>query len=104
MGTYHKQSLSELDPIIDHHIMKEINKWLIEEHGVYYNKSYELFMDKPDYSLYLHLNNRDRPLILAGQFDSDDKFIDYIKKELNSRKTFWIEYFSLYRTNEKGQV
>lgn len=92
-------TISEIDPSSDTYIMDSINLWLATTYGVIYNKTYELYKQDEEYSLYLHMNNQDRPFILAGQFLNDDSFIEYVKKEMAKRKLFFLEYFIAYGTD-----
>ncbi len=94
-------TISETDPSSNTYIMDSVNKWLSETYGVYYNKSYKIFIQNDEYSLYLYLNNQDRPVILAGQFLNDETFIEYLKKEMAARRFFFYEYFIAYGTDNK---
>jgi hypothetical protein len=96
-----KLTIAELDPSSDTYIMDSVNKWLSETYGVIYNKSYRLYIEGDEYSLYLHMNNQDRPLILAGEFSTKEAFIDYVKKEMQARKLFFFEYFIAFGTDKQ---
>ena len=74
-------TITELDPVDGQQIMIEFNLWLSETYGLMYNKSYKLYKENGEYSLYLHINNQDRPYIIAGQFENDDQFLSYLKKD-----------------------
>jgi len=46
------------------------------------------------------LNNWERPVIIAGQFESDKDFIAYVEKEFRLRKLYLTTYFSGYEVNK----
>jgi hypothetical protein len=90
-------TITEVPQYNNPNIMIEINKWLEDTYQVSYNKTYELYKLDEEYSLYLHLNKQDRPLILSGQFTSDEAFIEFCKKELRFKRPFEVQYFNLYK-------
>lgn len=97
-------TISEISPSNGSYIMDSFNCWLMETYGLKYNKTYKLYKENGEYSLYLHMNNEDRPYIIAGQFNNDDQFLSYLKKDFQDNKIFLGEYFILYRTDENKQV
>lgn len=88
----------------DSPIINKLNEYLISTYGVCYNKGYKIFIDEDNYTLYLDLNNPDRPTIIAGQFESEEDFTNYLIKEMRRRGLFRNEYFILYATDENGKT
>lgn len=53
------------------------------------------------YTLALHLLDRESPLIMAGEFLTDESFMEYIAKEMQARKLFErVKYSKLNRVYE----
>ncbi len=47
------------------------------------------------YSVFLALNNIDKPLCIGGDFPNDESFFTYLKKEFDNRKLYNSKYFLL---------
>ncbi len=44
------------------------------------------------YKLIWYLNQQDQPVIMHGQFESEDDFFEYLKKEIRSKRLHQVEY------------
>ena len=85
----------------EHPIIDAIKQFFIDEYCVSYEKRTQLFIDdEGSYVIYISLNNVERPLMIGGQFESDEEFTEYVKKELRKTKPHWIGYFSGYQVNQ----
>ncbi len=76
-------------------IIDNINKHLLNKHNMLYKGKMSVEKEGDSYTLLLNLNNQDRPLVIAGEFDSDEEFTTYANKELDNKKPFLTEYFIL---------
>lgn len=82
------------------YIMDKINEYLREVYCVEYTGGYRIYKDDIRYSLYLNFLNYDRPMIIAGEFFSDEAFIEYIKKQMRERSLFsTTQYFRLLKVD-----
>ena len=97
-------TIVEQQPKDGSYIIDELNKMLNEKYSLIYNKGYKYYEEDGEYSLYLYMNNQDRPIIFSGQFDNIEVFKDYVLKEMDRRKLFVVKYFNLYRVDQnKGE-
>jgi len=97
-------TITEQTPQDGSNIIQAMNDFLIKNFNVCYDEGYKFFKEFDNYSLYLYINNQDRPLILSGQFENDKDFICYVIKEMKERKVFLVKYFRLYRTDEQSKI
>lgn len=82
------------------YIMDKLNEWLNEVYCVEYIGGFKVYKDDIRYSLYLNFLNQDRPMIIAGEFFSDEEFIEYLKKQMRERALFsTTQYFRLTRAD-----
>jgi len=51
--------------------------------------------DENFYSISIDLNKELRPLIIAGEFESDKLFAAHVNKELDKRQVFKTEYYTI---------
>ena len=101
MGENLQLTIAELDYVDkDSPIIEALNKYLMDTFCVYYDKGYKLYKNGNIYTLYLNMNNPDRPIITAGEFESDEAFTDYLIKDMRRRGLFRNEYFTKYRVDE----
>ena len=89
-----------LDYVEQHPILDAIREFMCTYFQVEYNKSMRLYLDDTSYVIYISLNNTERPLMMGGDFESDEDFIHYIEGELKKRKLHFIKYFSGYMVNQ----
>lgn len=84
-------------------IIKEIKSRLLEKYDVCYMQGMTLEQNGNQYILTVDLNNSDKPLYLSGEFESDEKFVNFIMEEFRIRKPFprygW-QYFVVKRVQE----
>lgn len=85
-------------------IIEALNNFLIERYCLYYNKGYKIFKYGDIYTLYLNMNNQDRPIITSGEFPNDEAFTEYVIKDMDRRGLFMNRYFEIYRADDDCNV
>lgn len=81
-------------------LLEKLNKYLEEVLCVQYTGTLLYFHqeDSDEYKLTWPLNPDDnRPLVLMGQFDSEDDFYKYIIKEIKNKRFHLFKNFRAYR-------
>lgn len=78
----------------DHNIVTEINKWLLEVHCIEHKAKSKVLVDGDFYTMDFELNNSVMPYSISGEFNSEDAFIDYVKKQLKNR-VHSIKYYKI---------
>lgn len=81
-----------------------IEKYLCERHEVKYTGKFQYTVDDTSYSLLWNLNNQDKPMVIAGDFESEEDFYNYVCKEIDTRKFFLRQYFILKHTDKDGRL
>ena len=69
-------------------MVKDIIKWMEECQGVIYIKGLDIRFRDGIYKAEFEMNNSDMPLIISGEFMSDEEFFIYLCKELISKRLF----------------
>lgn len=69
-----------------------IKQYLEVTHGVCYNKPLPITIEDNVYTCIWYLNKDKRPVVIQGEFDSDEEFLIYIYKEIDSRRLFTIMF------------
>lgn len=88
------------DFVTQHPIIDAVNAWLLEKYCLIYTKNFKLYMepfednDGTDYAMGVEVGNFDRPIVIGGQFDTDQEFIDYYEKEFAAKQLWRIPLFS----------
>lgn len=83
-------------------------QYLLDKHE--YRYTGEFILRVPDgeevfaYSLQWLENNRDRPYVVMGDFNTDDDFLTYVKKDIDSGRFFLKQVFILKRTDREGRT
>lgn len=70
-----------------------LNNALKERFGVCYTGGMVVYKGDTNYTLALHLANADNPQIIAGDFTTDEEFLNYIIQEMFDRKMFMFAQF-----------
>jgi len=81
-------------------LLERIKKYLADVMCVEYTGilKYTQDPDLEQYTLIWPLNPDDnRPLIIMGQFENEDKFYDYIIKEIKTKRFFLYKNFRAYK-------
>ena len=102
------------DYVTEHPIIGVIRQWLCDEFGIIYTGNFKLYLEEDNYGLGLEMGNFERPIIIGGQFESDEDFINYYKKEFRIKQLYRIELFravknqsdemdDLFFINDKGE-
>lgn len=91
-------TIAESEPYINqNYIMAKLNEYLMDVYCLYYRGGYTIYKMGDSYTLYIDFLNKDFPVIIAGDFLSDDDFIEYLKKEMRERGLFNTNYFEVTR-------
>lgn len=83
-----------------------IKAFYASQWGVNYTKDVEVD-SAPDgdlnmYTCRMWLNQPDRPITIAGQFATDDEFLNYVIQELKNKKLpIGMDYFVLIQTDHR---
>lgn len=83
------------------YIMSKLNEYLAEKFCMIYDGGYRVYKDDIRYSIYLHFLCYDKPMIISGEFFSDDDFIAYLIKEMRERHLFDVSYYKVLRVGEE---
>lgn len=83
------------------YIMSKLNEYLADKFCLIYDGGYRVYKDDIRYSLYLNFMNYDKPMIISGEFFSDDDFVSYLIKEMRMRHLFDNKYYKVLRVNEE---
>lgn len=70
-----------------------LNKALEERFCVRYTGGMIVYKGETNYTLVLNLANQDNPLIIAGDFQTDEQFLNYIIQEMIERRMFMFSRF-----------
>ncbi len=89
---------------MDCSIEEYIKCHLIDKYELLYNKTMEVTVDGEFYSLFMELNNADRPLMIGGEFETDLDFAKYVVKEIDRREIFKTKYFIIQATDELNRT
>lgn len=72
-----------------------IKNYIELHYGYYYNRYIPIQIVGDQYTCSLFLNKDFRPIVIQGEFVSDDAFLNYIYKELDSRRLFTVSFSRL---------
>ena len=85
-------------------LVSRVKEYLAEKHEVLYCKGLHYNVEGSCHELKWDLNQADYPMIMVGDFVSEDDFFNYICKEIDRKKFFWNQYFIARRvTNSELQ-
>jgi hypothetical protein len=76
-------------------IIQEFLNYIQCKYEKIYTAPIQLVQNETSYSVYMALNNVDKPLCIGGDFETDQQFLDYLKKEFDARKLYNSLYFVL---------
>lgn len=76
-------------------IIKTLLDYIECKYHKIYTREIKLIIDGHSYSTFFELNNIDRPLCIGGEFETDELFYNYLKKEFDQRKLYNSKYFVL---------
>lgn len=77
----------------------EITKYILDTYDVIYNSDIIVSINDNSYNLEFSLNRENKPLFIGGEFDSDESFLDYIKKEIDKRRLFILKVYKIANIN-----
>lgn len=77
-----------------------IKNYFREKHQVEYVRGLKVEKGENFYKLILDLNQPYKPLTIQGEFVSDEQFLNYIYKEIDSRRLFTVSFFNLVKEEE----
>ncbi len=82
-------------------LVGRVRYYLECKYDIKYNSkfTYVVNEDTDEYRLMWHLNDQDHPLIMQGQFLSEDSFFNYVCKEIDAKKPFFVKYFIARRVD-----
>lgn len=84
-----------------------VKDYLLQKHGYVYTSKF--IYTSPDdentaYSLQWLENNQDRPYVVMGDFQTEDDFLNYVKKDIDTSRFFLKQTFILKRTDKEGRI
>ncbi len=71
--------------------------YFIEKYEVCYNRPLPIEIDGNNYLCKLYLAHDWRPIIIQGEFESDEQFLTYMKKEIDQRRLHTVWFSRLYK-------
>lgn len=77
-----------------------IRDYFKEKHDVEYIRGLRVLAEDGVYTLILDLNQSCKPLTIKGEFPDDQSFLNYIYKEIDSRRLFTVSFFNLIKEEE----
>lgn len=85
-------------------IIECVKQHLLNKHGIVYTGKMELEKEDSSYTLRIGLNRDVRPIIIGGEFPDDESFTRFINKELDSRRMFLTEYYTIKMTDSLNRT
>lgn len=74
----------------------QLKQYFISCYEVEYNKELPVFVDGTSYICHFYLGNDwHRPLIIQGEFDNDEQFLCFMKKEIKERRLHSVSFSRL---------
>lgn len=77
----------------------EIINYILEKYQIRYNSQIKVTSEDGVYGLEFALNRENKPLVISGDFDSDESFLNYVKKEIDKRRFFTLEVYKIANIN-----
>jgi len=85
-----------------------VKQYLCEKHGFVYSGEFILKTPEDEYSTCYSLqwleNNQDRPYVVMGDFATEDDFLEYVFKDIDSGRFFLKQVFILKQTDREGRT
>ena len=72
-----------------------IIEYIKDKYNYCYNRQLIVNRDEDIYTCEMYLNKDYRPLIIQGQFNSDEDFLNFIYKEMDSRRLYTVSFSNL---------
>lgn len=74
-----------------------LKQYICNTFDVEYSKRLPITIDGNNYICTLYLNQSDKPIIIQGEFESEDQFYNFMIKELNNRRMHVVSYYILQK-------
>lgn len=74
--------------VLEHPIIDEFISWIQEVYCIKYTKKFKLYKEEDNYAFGIEIGNFERPIIVAGQFESDADFLRYLKEEFKFKQLY----------------
>lgn len=74
---------------------------MCETHDLSYNSRWRYTAEDGIYKLEWFLNDEIHPLVMMGDFENEDQFFEYIKKEINDKRFFLRKHFIAKMTDSR---
>lgn len=81
-------------------LINRVKNYLVEKHEIAYCKRLEYNNENGYFELKWELNDLSHPLIMMGDFLSEEDFFLYICKEIDNKRIFLTKYFILRMEEE----
>lgn len=77
----------------------ELKNYFRDRYCYEYNSQIILDKNESSYVLQFSLNRENKPLIIGGEFSSDESFLEYVKKEIDKRRVYLLQVFKITNIN-----
>lgn len=73
----------------------QLKYYILIKYGYTYNKELPVETEDNQYLVKFNTGNDYRPILIQGEFDSDEAFLEFMYKEIDSRRLFSVGFSKL---------